>query len=395
MTDLNIKIDKLFKKWKEHNADKALSNIINRKEVYEKVAFTSDGVLKLPNNKHFEWTKPEYKRVLFLLKDQYQNANDENARWDESICNWLIWDDEKNPKKGERNLNLEQIKKGGKNIFRPLGRWLLCVQSILEEDKCISFKEVTDDKIKECIKNNPMAIMECKKQPGGPNLNPAVLKKYLERDKDLIKEEIELLNPDVIICCDKSGIIYNNIVSILGENYNYKTVAKVMNHTFVINSYHPSYSYRSSSASERCYYYVVNALRAAILCEKVVSHTTPDNNRIKPTIDWNVWGNNRVYGINIQYLILPQTRIGIEALYVNSNTLYIYLRLWWNVDDLIITEIFGESHKWDNATMTIDTSSDGGAKALLEEVVDTNTDDIAQRIAVWHEKLTQWMKHRL
>ncbi|MCQ2190946.1 MAG: hypothetical protein MJY63_04865 [Paludibacteraceae bacterium] len=390
MTDLNIKLDKLFEEWKERNADKALSNIINRKEVYEKVAFTSDGVLKLPNNKHFEWTKPEYKRVLFLLKDQYQNANDENARWDESICNWLIWDDEKNPKKGERNLNLEQIKKGGKNIFRPLGRWLLGVQSILEEDKCISFKEVTDDKVKDCIKNNPMAIMECKKQPGGPNLNPAVLKKYLERDKDLIKEEIELLNPDVIICCDKSGIIYNNIVSILGENYNYKTVAKVMHHTFVINSYHPSYSYRSSSASERCYHYVVNALRAAILCEKVISHTTSDNNKIKPTIDWNVWGNAQVYGINIQYLILPQTRIGIEALYVNSNTLHIYLRLWWNVDEQIITEIFGESHKWNDITVTIN-ASDGTGIALLEKVVGCNSDDVSQKVAVWHEKLTQWM----
>lgn len=390
MTDLNIKLEnKLFDNWVKRNSDIPLPNIINGRAVYEQVAFTYDGVLRLPNNKHFVWTEPEYKRVLFLLKDQYQNA-DENDRWDEPISNWLICDG-----RGEQNLNLVAIKRGGKNIFRPLGRWILGVHSILNDDKCIPFKDVTDDKVKDCIKNNPMAIMECKKQPGGPNLNLTVLREYLERDKDLIKEEIELLSPDVIICCDKSGTIYNKIVSILGMTYDYKTVAKVMNHTFVINSYHPSYSYRSSRTSEICYYYAVNALRAAILCEKVVSHTTPDNNRIKPTIDWNVWGNNRVYGINIQYLILPQTRIGIEALYVNSNTLYIYLRLWWNVDDLIITEIFGESHKWDNATMTIDTSSDGGAKALLEEVVDTNTDDIAQRIAVWHEKLTQWMKHRL
>lgn len=42
---------------------------------------------------------------------------------------------------------------------------------------------------------------------------------YFERDWDLIKREIGLLNPDVIICCDKSGIIYNKIVSIFGKYY--------------------------------------------------------------------------------------------------------------------------------------------------------------------------------
>ena len=38
---------------------------------------------------------------------------------------------------------------------------------------------------------------------------------YFERDWDLIKREIGLLNPDVIICCDKSGIIYNKIVKLI------------------------------------------------------------------------------------------------------------------------------------------------------------------------------------
>lgn len=240
-----------------------------------------------------------------------------------------------------------------------------------------------------------MAIMECKKQPGGANLNNKVLLRYFERDWDLIKREIGLLNPDVIICCDKSGIIYNRIVSIFGKDYDYKTVAKVMSHTFVINSYHPSYSYRSAANSELCYYYVVNTLRATVLCEKVIKLTTSDKNRIKPTIDWNVWGNKKVCGINIQYKILPETRIGIEALYdVKSDKLCIYLRLWWNVDDQIITEIFGESHKWNNATVTIDTSSDGGGRALLEEIVGANSEDIALKVATWHENLTQWMNKK-
>lgn len=211
MIDLNTKLNKLFECWEKLNSENAIPNIINKKKVYEKVSFTSDGVLSLPNNKHFVWTNPEYKRVLFLLKDQFQKNNHDD-RWYENICNWLICDD-----RGEQNLSLGAVRKGNKNIFRPLGRWLLGVQSILEEDKCISFKEVTDDKVRECIRINPMAIMECKKQPGGANLKPAVLKKYLERDKEFINKEIKLLNPDVIICCDKSGIIFNNIVSMLGE----------------------------------------------------------------------------------------------------------------------------------------------------------------------------------
>lgn len=158
----------------------------------------------------------------------------------------------------------------------------------------------------------------------------------------------------------------------------------VMNHTVVINSYHPSYSYRSYSASEICYYYVVNALRSAILCEKVITLTSSGNNRIKPTIDWNVWGDNKVYGINIQYPILPKTRIGIESFYTESNKLCIYLSLWWNVNDQVITEIFGETHKWHGFTIN-------GEKTLLEEVYDTNSDEIARKVSDWHEKLIQWM----
>lgn len=49
--------------------------------------------------------------------------------------------------------------------------------------------------------------MNCKKESGGSTISNETLSKHLELYADFIKEEIKILNPDIIICGGGSSII--------------------------------------------------------------------------------------------------------------------------------------------------------------------------------------------
>lgn len=405
--------DTLFKVWKVYNEKKPLRNKINGKMVCEKSAFISDGVLRLPEeDKDNKWTEPSYPKVLFILKDQYQHAEDTNNRWDEDIRDWLVWSDEKNPHRGEDNRNL----KGNKNIFRPLGRLLKGIHAILEKDSYIALEDLLDETVADHISNNPMAIIECKKQPGGANLDRNVLKEYLIRDRDFIKREIELLNPNVIICCDKSGMIYAEIVSILGGECHNQNISKICNHTYVINSYHPSYSYRGYEL--KCYNYVINALweyihpyqekiRLQIISPTI--HTTSKIlcDRIKELTqspDWSIYKES----VNFQKRIIQnevEPRIGIEAIFENDNCFRIYLAFWqgsnkWNKNPQIaitvkhiLEDLRCEICKWGAKEGYQDMEKKIGKPGAFLCEIDTTKDsseDIALELKKWYDMLLKW-----
>lgn len=407
--------DTLFKVWKVYNEKKPLRNKINGKMVCEKSAFISDGVLRLPEDRHNKWDESSYPKVLFIIKDQYQHAKDNN-RWDEDIRDWLVWSDEKNPHRGEDNRNLKSIKKGNKNIFRPLGRWLMGVHAILEKDSFMALEDLSDEAVTDHISNYPMAIIECKKQPGGPRLESKVLKQYIERDQDFIKKEIELLDPDVIICCDKSGMIYTEIVSMLGGDCHNQSITKICNHTYVINSYHPSYSF---IGYEYQYNYVISALWEYLHPdqEKKLLQSVNPAKQLTPRVlcdsirkrtqssDWSIWNNS----LNIQKRIFPnevEPRAGIEAYLDNDNYFRIYLAFWrgsgkWQKNPRIsgrvkqlFTDLPTETLKWKAKGDFHEIEKNiGKPGVLLSEIknVETNIEDIICELKKWHDIILGWL----
>lgn len=404
----------LFKVWKVYNEKNPLQNKINGKMVCEKSAFTSDGVLRLPEDRHIKWDESSYPKVLFILKDQYQDAEDENKRWDEDIRDWLIWSDEKNPHRGEDNRNLKSIKKGNKNIFRPLGRWLMGVHAILEKDSFMALEDLSDEAVTNHISNNPMAIIECKKQPGGAKLDRKVLKQYFDRDRDFIKREIELLNPDVIICC--SGMIYTEIVSMLGGDCHNQSITKICNHTYVINSYHPSYSFRGYEY--KCYNYVISALWEYLHPdqEKKLLQSVNPTKRLTPRIlcdsvreltqspDWSIYKES----VNFQKRIIQnevEPRIGIEAIFENDNCFRIYLAFWqgsnkWNKNPQIaitvkhiLDDLRCEICKWGAKEDYQDMEKKIGKPGAFLCEIDTtkeSSENIALELKKWYDMLLKW-----
>jgi len=84
------------------------------------------------------------------------------------------------------------------------------------------------------------AIINLKKVPGGTQSNMSEINRYFIRDKEIIKKQIDFINPDLIICGGVFDIIKNefdleNYDSKIGESGFYK------DGRLFIKVYHPSY----------------------------------------------------------------------------------------------------------------------------------------------------------
>lgn len=153
--------------------------------------FTEDGIIyknNLPEQYTLKlWCKSQ-KRVVFLLKDQNQGNGE---RWDEDIRYWLIGEDKNRIK--NRDLSTPFLKILGYML------WGVCK---VNNDCDWWYNEVTKhiDEVIEYFNTQPFGLIECKKEPGGCKCPIKELRYHLERYGDLLKREIEILNPNIIVC---------------------------------------------------------------------------------------------------------------------------------------------------------------------------------------------------
>jgi len=175
----NKLLDSLFERWEESLLDD------------QKKLFCKDGlVLKYGKPDTFvddEWEKSK-RRIVFLLKDKNTPDGDDIRRW-------LI--DEKN---GAfcRNLSGGNV---GKTGFLPnIARILYG----LTEGDCQGFSEIKNKKseIKSVWNTYPFALIEAKKIAGYSSVSSEQVRNALTIDEKFLKEELDILNPNIIICCD-------------------------------------------------------------------------------------------------------------------------------------------------------------------------------------------------
>ena len=58
----------------------------------------------------------------------------------------------------------------------------------------------------------PFSYVEAKKLAGGKSCSSAALNKALNRDGVFLAREIDILHPNIIVCCDQNGDIFNSVV---------------------------------------------------------------------------------------------------------------------------------------------------------------------------------------
>lgn len=205
--------------------------------------FTRDGLMynSIPNEQNEDTWFTSSKRVLFLLKDQNQKGKE---KWDEDIREWLT--DTVNDKT-ECHL---KIKETNRNLTPRLIRnlaYLLWGLSKADKDNHWWYDEVTKhfEEVKDFFNTQPFAIIECKKQPGGGELDDKELKRHLDVYGDLLKREIDILSPTMIVCA--GGPIYDFAIHKLYRQEELMTIEghkEMCYHmptgTLILFSYHPS-----------------------------------------------------------------------------------------------------------------------------------------------------------
>tara|TARA_Y100000766_G_scaffold262425_1_gene253640 strand:+ start:131 stop:766 length:636 start_codon:yes stop_codon:yes gene_type:complete len=86
-----------------------------------------------------------------------------------------------------------------------ISRWNYGVQSYFKTGKFDFKNKITKKDRKEILKN--IAVINLKKASGGSSSNMGEIRQHALEDKELLKEQVNLYTPDLVICCGTGNII--------------------------------------------------------------------------------------------------------------------------------------------------------------------------------------------
>lgn len=189
MIDYNSHLESIFARW------------IVRSQYYGElceqgsgqVVFTKDGLMEKNNsriNVAEEWHNAK-RRIMFLVKDQPSEWCDDSRLWLKDIEG----EKQENHQHKEANRNLKpRFIHNLANLF--WGLWNATLDNLCSSEQLKSSFE----QVKDCFNTHPFAYIECKKQGGKTSISNITLLHYLNKYGDLLREEIELLDPNMIVC---------------------------------------------------------------------------------------------------------------------------------------------------------------------------------------------------
>lgn len=232
-TDINKRLNTLFSEWIEESQKNAEA-VDDTNE--HNVIFTRDGILEKNDpyiNVEREWLEFP-KRIAFLLKDQPSLYSDDLRYWLKDMPT----DNEEARTRKEDNRELtSQFLHNLANVFWGLNK-------ANAENEC-SLEDASFQEVKEYFNTKPFAFIECKKQGGGVSIEDNVLKEYLHKYGHLLIRELNILQPNMIVCTSQH--IYGYILQqypeeeliTFGKKHNsirYHAKSK----TLIFCSFHPS-----------------------------------------------------------------------------------------------------------------------------------------------------------
>lgn len=165
------------------------------------ICFTETGIMNMEGKEDEDWLNLPV-RVAYLLKDQNQSAdisqrhNDNTASFKNGIRTW-------------------------RGFFSNIARIFYGLYKTVNDSYC-SWEEVKSKtkEVREFFLNTPIALIETKKQPGGPSVNSDEFLYHLTEHIHFLMKEINIIRPNFIICSCQE--IYENVISHYGEIECYK-----------------------------------------------------------------------------------------------------------------------------------------------------------------------------
>lgn len=194
METINQQLNALFEKWKKERH-------------YSENVFVSDGLVyknapwKMEKEEDIAGSKADIDvekrwkdlpmRVAFLLKDTPDSGNDD-------VRQWMILE----TTESEQSRNLAGGRVGRTGFLPNMARILYSLHNIkqLEYDDFEDFKSKYKNQIVDAWNELPFAFVETKKVAGNKSVKVKEIEAFLSTDGYLLKEELDILQPNVIIC---------------------------------------------------------------------------------------------------------------------------------------------------------------------------------------------------
>jgi hypothetical protein len=223
MENYNDRLDNLFTEWQAASAKNGHTGFCSDGLMFRGSAFTYDGGKgKYPGDEDELWEKC-HKRILFLLKDSNNNPD----------CDTREFYPGSN---GTIGIH-----------YKNIAFWYYGLLSFTESTDAPDFADIDFwEDVYPVFDQGAIAIVNCKKQSGGASISADILSEHINIYADFIRREIEILNPDIIVCGGGSSSIKN----LVAENI-YADLEKINNWIYydrknnkvVIDSYRPSHRY--------------------------------------------------------------------------------------------------------------------------------------------------------
>lgn len=195
---MDAEFETLFEKWKND-------------PFHSRTNFISDGIIE-----PIEWEKQSPK-ILFLLKEAYTNGGD------------------------GFDLREELSDNAPYRCWWQASQWIYGILEMNKTQLIPKFPEILDRGNKEEANNyiKKIAVVNLKKSNGKTLSNNQDLASYVDHDKDMLKQQIDLINPDIILCGNvfpfyKSIYDSENIIEIPDTN----AWCFIHKNRFVISAYH-------------------------------------------------------------------------------------------------------------------------------------------------------------
>lgn len=217
----NKKLDILFEKWKIESGKNGHTGFCADGLMFRGGKGKDDNyVWREPGDENNLWLNAP-KRILFLLKDTNGNPNDDNREFYPG---------------GNGKIDLAN---------RNIAYWFYGLLNFNEEKDAPDFDSLDfKNDVYPTFDSMPYAFVNCKKESGGSTISDGVLREHIELYTKYIKEEIEILDPDIIVCGGGSSIIKNFVIKKIYTDVdpiNNWIYYDKKNNKVIIDSYHPSY----------------------------------------------------------------------------------------------------------------------------------------------------------
>lgn len=189
----NEELDKLFEQW----IAKSEEENEPREKGTGRVIFTRDGLLEKNDpsiDVYQDWVNAS-RRILFILKDQ-------PTEWCDDVRLWLkdLGEAEQHAEIKKRNREL------GTGFIRNIANIFYGLANATAEEDC-AFEQLTYDDVALCFNTRPFGILETKKQGGDHSIDDNVLREYVVKYSDFLKEEIKILSANIYVCA--SPVIFD------------------------------------------------------------------------------------------------------------------------------------------------------------------------------------------